>query len=57
MLVDALERDDSDIGLHSFDKGSDLIVEPNCASAAEGGREERLLRGNRGINPTVREGS
>src|SRR5258707_14811182 len=52
----AIERDGSDIGLHTFGEGADLIIESQRARAAESCGEERIFRGNRGITPRVSKG-
>src|SRR5258707_15380579 len=52
----AIERDGSDIGLHTFGEGADLIIESHRARAAQGCGEESMLRGNRSTSPRVSKG-
>src|SRR5450755_2234217 len=53
--MSAVERDDSDVGLHSRGERADLILKTQRARAAERGREESIFRRNRGPSPILRE--
>src|SRR5260370_14640344 len=56
LLMSAIKRDDSDVSLHSFGEGADLILKTKRAGAAEGRGEEGLFRGHRGSSPRVSKG-